>query len=88
MNNDCDDDDHDDVIMITMTNTKILIINGRTECTGTSVPVFYADVRDISTVTDDNYINCNKTAHKESHFRLLTAVNITRHFIVIFAESY
>jgi hypothetical protein len=82
MNNDCDgDDDDDDVIMITMTKIKILIINARTECTGTLV-------RDISTVTDDNYINCNKTAYKESHFRLLTAGNITRYLILIFAESY
>jgi hypothetical protein len=60
------------MIMITMTKIKILTINARTV---TSVPVFNADVRDISTVTGDNYINCIITAYKESHFRLLTARN-------------
>ena len=50
--------------------------------------VFNAGVRDISTETGDNYINCNKTAYTESHFKLLTAENITKHFILIFAESY
>jgi len=67
------------MIMITMTKIKILIINARTECTVTSVPVFNADVRDISTVTADSYTNCNRSAYKESHFKLLTAGNTTRH---------
>jgi hypothetical protein len=44
-------------IMITMTTIKILIINARTECPVTAVSVFKADVRDISTVTGNNYTN-------------------------------
>ena len=75
------------VMMITI-KIKILIINARTECTVTAVPVFNTHVPDISTVTDYNYTNCNKTAYKESHLRLLTAGNITRYLILIFAESY
>ena len=76
------------MIIITMTKIKILIINARTECTVTSVPVVSAAVRNMSTATDGNYVTCNKTAYKESHFRLPTAGNITRHLILIFAESY
>ena len=72
------------MIMIMMTEIKILIINARTERAVSSVPVFKADVRDISTVPADCYIYCYTSAYKESHFRLLTAANITRRLILIF----
>jgi len=73
------------MIMI-MTKIKILIINARTKCTVSLVPVFNADVRDIRTVTAPYYTNCTRSANKESHFRLRTAANITRYLFLIFLD--